>query len=1051
MREEALQVPPNLTIVGIGGCGKGLVFEICEHDWFLKHYLSSERNLKIHIMDTDETEVGQDKKRIAALNEKVEKMGGGRGTASLYHLPHLASISYVSDLTSEDVINRIKGREQSVITWWLHDPEKGIDFNNIKKLDPMIHADFGGGVSRRRGISKAIFYKVKSEAESINFPTFAERGSIAIIVGLGGGTGSGMFIDLARYIRSLRGEEAEIWLFGIIPTTSEGEKEKLNAAVTLTELEYLSLKNPLFNQVVLTSLGPTGYTRGAEGKKEVLEFDSVFPYIFVDWFYLARKDVGIIDATKPYSSFISAVAHVIEYPVEELEELKGNFVKVTDELEEATERREGLNKAVGELLGGQEKHGIPTMEDFEFIKKEIRNMKKVWESEIGRVLKYETVKAIEFYIKNNMPPELQSFEKIEKYEDIIEYMSKLKGFTITEQDLKDECDKKLYRLIPESLEAIKDTAGLFKLISGIENEKVRKVSKEILKGNENITSLMGELRGEIKGYGTKGDKVENELKEKEKVLEEVENLKIEVEKSVKDKMEEITQYVDSLNGKRKKIRDIKEKEEGLKWKIEEILNKCRGSEVKKDLNEESWLRSTGVAEVQREIDSLSQRIGVNWDGLKSLIADIALYYYYDRKSKLSMKFSEKSIGWLKGRPPEKRTKKRDKTRRNEKEDLVKKNADYWNISIGSLFELSVADDFLTKRLRGDMEEIKNDLKKSLGDFELGEEELDELEGALEQQDKGEVRKRIREMLFTFSLSRKGYENRKKKIEEEIRSKKEVKEEIEKITEIMKEVEQLSNETFKLRSELNAHYSLFEEAFIEISRKSTTGNRTVASLYRTGFGDINPNVLSVIKEGSEMGTLDKDDDGRKELDKLISEIKRTYPGLFDNHKLGIHSRQISLSETERWNFRKAGLVISSPSAYINNKIITGEDFEEITDNIKETLALKKRDDARLVSHGYAKPWEIALVLFGATNFLDNISPLVDGGGHWEIYKKAKDNILHHALFLNEGKYIVREKLLKPEEAGEKVNREVKGIKEENEVKEEILSLYEKKDITEVIGR
>lgn len=1050
MTEQALKVPEKLTIVGIGGCGKGLVFEICEHDWFLKDYLSPERNLKIYIMDTDVNEVRQDKKRIEAINKKVEEMGGRKGTASLYHLPHLASISYVSDLTTEDIRNTIKSREESVNTWWLHDPEKGIDFNNIKKLDPQILTDFSGGVHRRRAISKAIFYKVKSEAEDVNFPTFAERGSIAIIVGLGGGTGSGMFIDLARYIKSKIADEAEILLFGIIPTTAEGEKEKLNAAVTLTELEYLSLENPLFSQVVLMSLGPTGYTKGAEGKKEVLEFDSVFPYIFVNWMYLVKNDVDIIDAIKPYSPFISAVAHVIEYPIKELEELKENFVKVIDELEEATERREGLNKAVGELLGGQEKPGIPTMEDFEFIKKEIRNMKKVWESEIGRVLKYETVKAIEFYIKHNMPPELQSSEKIEKYEDIIEYMSKLGGFTITEQKSKDECDEKLYRLIPESLEAIKDTAGLFKLISGIENEKVRKVSKEILKGNENITSLMGELRGEIKAYGTKGDKVEKEIEKKGKELEEVENLKIHAEKSVKDKMEEITQYIDSLNGTRKKIRDIKEKEEGLKRKIEEILNKCRGSEVKKELKEESWLRLTGVAEVRREIDSLSQRLGVNWDGLKSLIADIALYYYYDRKSKLSVKFSEKSIRWLKGRPPE--TKKKDENWRTEKEDLVKKNADYWNISIGDLFELSVADGFLTKRLRGDVEEIKNDLKKSLGDFELGEEELDELEGALEQQDKGEVRKRIRELLFTFSLSRKGYENRKKKIEEEIRNKKEEKEEIEKIVGIMKEVEQLSDETFKLRSELNAHYSLFEDAFIEISRKSTTGNRTVTSLYRTVFGDINPNVLSVIKEGSEMGTLDKDDDGRKELDKLITEIKRTYPGLFDNHKLGIDSRQISLCGTERWNFGKAGLVISSTSSYINNKIISGEDFEEITDNITVTLALKSGNDAKLVSHGYAKPWEIALTLFGATNFLDNISPLVAGRGHWEIYKKAKDNILHHALFLNEGKYIVREKLLKPEELFVKKNMEGKEeIKEENEVKEEILSLYEKKDITEVIGR
>lgn len=75
-----------------------------------------------------------------------------------------------------------------------------------------------------------------------------------------------MFIDLARYIRALKGESSQIWLFAVIPTTKEGEKEQLNAAIALTELEYLNLNERLFNHIILTSLGPTGYKK--KGKRQ---------------------------------------------------------------------------------------------------------------------------------------------------------------------------------------------------------------------------------------------------------------------------------------------------------------------------------------------------------------------------------------------------------------------------------------------------------------------------------------------------------------------------------------------------------------------------------------------------------------------------------------------------------------------------------------------------------------------------------------------------------------------------------------------------------------
>ena len=51
IRPSALQLPEDLTIVGVGGCGKNLAYEVCKHEWILKHYLSeSGRHLRIYII-----------------------------------------------------------------------------------------------------------------------------------------------------------------------------------------------------------------------------------------------------------------------------------------------------------------------------------------------------------------------------------------------------------------------------------------------------------------------------------------------------------------------------------------------------------------------------------------------------------------------------------------------------------------------------------------------------------------------------------------------------------------------------------------------------------------------------------------------------------------------------------------------------------------------------------------------------------------------------------------------------------------------------------------
>ncbi|CAD6493333.1 MAG: Tubulin like protein [Candidatus Argoarchaeum ethanivorans] len=1045
-KRTALKVPPDLTVVAVGGCGKRLVSEICEHEWFLKHYLGDGRHLKVYIMDTDESEREQDEKRKEEIDMRVEEMGGRKNVEiSVYHLPYLANISHVSDLANRGTADRIKDRKTkpAVNVWWLNDTEYGISFDDLKKIDPFIIDDFGGGVHRRRAVSKAIFYKVISEGESSGFPTFSSRGPIAIIVGLGGGTGSGMSIDLARYIRSLRGEEAEIWLFGVLPTTKEGEKEQLNAAIALTELEYLNITGRLFNYVVLTSLGPTGFKNGEEARGEVQEFDSVFPYIFINSFYLGRGDIDVSDARKPFSSFIFADSHVIEYPIEELRELKEEFEKVINEVEEITNNRKELNRAISEFLdkADQIKKGTPTKEDFDFVKKEVGSIEKTWKIEIGELLKYQTVDAVKFFITNNISSDLFP-DKTRKYDDLIDYISRLKGFSqiVREEELKDEIDKKLYRLIPEALGVIEETARLLKRVYGIEDETTRSVLKEELWGEENIAPLMGNLQAKIKSFKEDIKNQEKKIENKNEELKELEHQKSRVEQFVTEKLDDVDQDIASFVNLGRKIRGAEDIEKNLRMKIETVIDKCKSGEVRGE-EEIHWLQSAGVAELHGDIDSASRELGEDLEGLNALIKAIALYYHYDYKlRKIESRGSlQKIIDGIRGTTDRRR--RRYGAMRRDKEDYIKRSVRSWEIAFHTPFELRIPDDFLIAGLSKKVEDIKNGTVRSIkSGFDIEDDKFNELETVFEQEDRGGIRAGLRELLNSICLKDRYY-RKKKELVIEIDNIEEVKNEKKKELGVMEKIDELAEETFNYRKEINRHHDLFYDSFVKLTEKGTDSSRTSRGLYLTRFGEINPKVLSLISDRSEIGDLDRDENGKKELDKVIDEIKSTYSRLIENYKLGIHNLMIPLSTTERWNFGKAGLVISSTSSYISSEIASSHNSDAIRREINEILALTGTNDARLVTHNYAKPWDISLTFFAAASFLDNISPLTAGGGYREIYERDKDNILHHVLLLQEGKYIVREKLLDLDKAGEIAKREQEG----NKVNAEILDLYEEKDI------
>ncbi len=968
-----LQLPTDLTIVGVGGCGKRLTMEICSNDWLLEHYTVDGRRLKIYTMDADANEKIGDEERNNQLSINIASSGAqGNIESKFYYLPSLANISQVSDLASKEIAEKVRNKrsEPKVTTWWLNDTtEGGVSFEDLAKIDPFVMDDFGGGVHRRRAISKAIFYKVITEGEASGFPTFSSRGSVAIVVGLGGGTGSGMFIDLARYIRSFKGDSTQLCLFLVLPTTKEGEKEQLNAAIALTELEYLNMKERLFNNIIVTSLGPTGYKKGEEAREEVHEFDSMFPNVFINFFHIERGDINISDVKGPYSSFIFADSHVIEYPIEDLRGLKNQYEEIINSLEMITISRKDLNQHISLFLENYSsfKDMPPTRENFEYIKKEYKNVENVLKHEIGRLLNYKSVDTIEYFIANQIPSEMQ-IDKIKTFDEIIDYLSKVKAgsLNVKESELTDESDKKLARLIPESLQVLEDTAILFKRISGVSEESTRSTLIDMLKGNQNMVSTISNMNIKSKKLKDEIRTAENDILAKEEEHKQTEMLKNQIVKKAEQKWYDNERDIDQHLAINRRIQSLDERGGELKSKMDLFIAQVKSDEIKAR-DKSSWLRLANVPTMQQEVKDLSDDIGDSSDGLISLIESIALYYFYDSERMKQEKGGLVSL--IKG--DKKKKVRKYEALKKEKEDYIKSNVKYWDIQINSPFEFYIPDDFLNKGLTKKSSLLKDQIFASLlSDMDRDSVEHANINAIFDISDKNELKSVLREHIQKMYLLKNGYYSKSRVISDDIQSLKDIISEKKSLSDMMSSADELHERTFNSRRNLNRQYEIFYQFLSSINEKAKSRNKTDKSLYKTRVGEINPKILSLIGEMSDLTNLDNDENGIKELDNLLHQVKSTYPSLLENYKLGIHNQMIPISATERWNFGKVGLVIGSRSSYVSSSVANST----ISSDINDIMSLKSSQDAHVITHNHAKPWEITLTFFAATSFLDNISPL-----------------------------------------------------------------------------
>jgi len=318
-------------IYALGGAGKEIVFHLFDQDWFVTEASrpdGTRTGIDVHVLDTatetktrDENQAQQINKRTDQIASELRQQDHDLGTVrdikvDVRLLTENIHNTELADFIGPQTIDQIK-RNTNVDQWWLEESH----LNDPTSPGDMF--DAATGVIRRRALGKALFQKALAED-----PTFHEifdlggtddAPEIALFAGLGGGTGSGIAIDIAKHIRR-NNRSARITLFATTPTTEEGGNERSNAFAALSELEALALDddetNP-FNDVVILPLNPTNHQGGEVRTKELLELDEALGYAFLT--YYNNNDVDHpCQGTTSYAPFVVAVPQVMRFNVEEL-------------------------------------------------------------------------------------------------------------------------------------------------------------------------------------------------------------------------------------------------------------------------------------------------------------------------------------------------------------------------------------------------------------------------------------------------------------------------------------------------------------------------------------------------------------------------------------------------------------------------------------------------------------------------------------------------------------------------------------------------------------
>ena len=1026
-------------IFAVGGAGKAITYELLKADWVQEAVLRPRPNpesLTVTVIDTAEEEENRDIERIQEIKRQIQETKdrlrdqhtGRPGEITIEYLPLTRNIQLhdQNDLIGQAAVPRIAagvGMEEE--NWWLQ-PE----FINE-------NLDFATGVVRKRGLGKGLYYKAYAEDDDVRTAIdLPDRGKVAVIAGLGGGSGSGIFIDLVRHLKRTQ-RTAEITLFGVLPNDDEGEAETANAHAALSELEHLSLQGEdLFKDRILIPIDPTGFggkkANILQSSDALIEFDRAAIYLIATYYNMMDMEDPFAD-TPSYAPFIIGIPQVLRYNVDAIQDAKSVTKDILNAKQDALEAEADIYAGVDRFLSREWSpdgmNGELHDSDRTDLETRLNNVKSLLDLDLFTELDYESVS---IYREIVSEAEAEADDIVERIEVIGGSIRAGTAEVSTDgEQFVDSIDKQLGDVIRDELSRLAHRKDLLVRLRAVDDNRVESTISYLLALEDeaiNAGVRLNQLEAKLDEATDRRDRLQSDLDDAEAELEEQRRAQQdEVDRRVDDWERSVRTLYDEYDDCRSI--DVDNMVDSLEMALETFAREVENAETEDQLEA---IDDSGVRGAVSTLSEEFERVGININDVERRINASLADLTDAKESFLRMNEEEGTLESIlpwdtSGEEERKQAQKNYRMKRNQLDD----NEVFAISRAGS--SLSVEPEFSAANLARTIEDEAEDRRREIlaeTRAELDEDhsrDIDELGRELESGASfTDLARAFEEMVKDEAVETDDIERRRDDLEADL-------EEAERKAE-------LYSGTVDLFEELNGPRDMFissQDTYRDLRENYNESRETTVSTESEDYHyvkTVKPHDILQLRDDADIAGSKLFDD-ETERQRLRGSLEELAKNAHNPKYTGIRKRRIS---GDRARYNDMNIVVGVMSRAIN-QIGDVADLKPVFQGAYNLGAGSENYASFPVEAGGS--WDIGLGIFIDGIFLDNLRAEVEADGYHTGYqgREAADDtdiLVHHTYGLDEGHYVRRNEILNLENP-----RDIEFfLRDEGEIREDLLEEY-----------
>nr|WP_089384915.1 tubulin-like doman-containing protein [Halorubrum vacuolatum] len=1026
-------------IFAVGGAGKAITYELLAAEWVQEAVLRPRPNpesLEVRIIDTAEEEENRDLERIQELRQQIQQTkdrlrqeyDGRPGEINIKYLPLTKNVQLhdQNDLIGESVVPRIaSGIGMDEENWWLQ-PE----FINE-------NLDFATGVVRKRGLGKGLYYKAYAEDDDVRTEIdLPDSGKVAVIAGLGGGSGSGIFIDLVSHLKRTQ-RTAEITLFAVLPNDDEGDAENANAHAALSELEYLSLQNEnLFKDRVLIPIDPTGFggkkANILQSSDALIEFDRAAIYLIATYYNMMDMEDPFAD-TPSYAPFVIGIPQVLRYNVDAIQDAKAVTKEILNAKQDALEAEEDVYSGVDRFLsrewGPDDMSGELHDSDRTDLETRLRNVKSLLELDLFTELEYESVSIYREIISE---AEAESEEITEQIEVIGGSIRAGTAEVSTDgEQFVDSIDKQLGDVISEELSRLAHRKDLLIRLRAIEDNRVESTISYLLALEDegiNAGVRLNQLEAKLDEAADRRDRLQSDYDE---IVDELERRRREQQDEVNRRVQTWERTVRPLYERYDECRSIPI--DGMVGDLEvAIENFSREVENAETVDQ---LEATDEMQVRDALTALSEEldaVGISINETERAINASLVDLTDAKKAFLQMNEDESTLeSLLPWETSSEEDRKQAQRTYKMKQSQLDDNEVFSLSRLGDT--LSIEPQFSTGSLRRTVDDEADRKRREI--VEQTREELEEDHGTAVDDlgrdldagvDFTELKRRFEDLVMEEAVETDDVERRREELESELAD--------------AERKTALYETTVGMFEELNRPRDLFTSAqdrYRQLRESHNENRETTVSTETEEYSyvkTIKPHDILQLRDDADIAESKLFDD-QTERQRLRGSLEELAKNAHNPKYTGIRKRRIS---NDRARYNEMNVVVGVMSRAID-QIGDVADLKPVFQGAYNLGAGSENFASFPVEAGNS--WDIGLGIFIDGIFLDNLRAEVEPDGYQTGYRSREqsddmDILVHHTYGLENGEYVRRNEVLNLENP----NDIEFFLRDEAEIREDLLNDY-----------